>query len=50
VAWLAAGLEGLDDDHATTAAGARVRERLRRIGVARLLGRILGAYREAQAT
>jgi hypothetical protein len=31
--------KGLDDDHATTAAGARVRERLRRIGVARRLGR-----------
>ena len=26
--WLAAGLEGLDDEHAAAAAGARVRERL----------------------
>jgi hypothetical protein len=38
VAWLAAGLEGLDDDHAAAAAGARVRERLRRIAVTRRLG------------
>jgi hypothetical protein len=46
VGWLAAGLEGLDDDHATTAAGARVRERLRRIGVARLLDRRRGQVQE----
>jgi hypothetical protein len=31
VTWLAAGLEGLDDEHAAPAAGARVRERLRLI-------------------
>jgi hypothetical protein len=31
VTWLAAGLEGLDDEHAAAAAGARVRERLRLI-------------------
>jgi len=28
VTWLAAGLEGLDDEHGAAAAGARVRERL----------------------
>ena len=37
---LAAGLEGLDDDHAAAAAGAWLGERLRRrrIGLGRLLG------------
>ena len=40
MAWLAAGLEGLDDDHAAAAAGARVGKRLRRrrIDLDRLLG------------
>ena len=46
MAWLAAGLEGLDDDHAAAAAGARVHERLRRIGVARGLGRRWGQVQE----
>ena len=46
MAWLAAGLEGLDDDHAAAAAGARVGERLRRIGVARRLGRRWGQVEE----
>jgi hypothetical protein len=36
---LAAGLEGLDDDHSAGAVRATVGERLRRIGVARPLGR-----------
>ena len=44
--WLAAGLEGLDDDHAAAAAGARVREWLRRIGVACRLGRRWGQVEE----
>src|SRR3974377_166157 len=39
--WLAAGLEGLDDEHAAAAARARACERLCRIGLAGLLGRIL---------
>jgi hypothetical protein len=34
---LAAGIESLDDKHAAAAARARVRERLCRIGLARLL-------------
>jgi hypothetical protein len=34
---LTAGFEGLDDEHAAAAARARMRERLRRIGLARLL-------------
>jgi len=46
VAWLAAGLESLDNDHAAAAAGARVREPLRRIGVAHLLGRRWGPVQE----
>ena len=46
MAWLAAGLEGLDDDHAAAAAGARVHKRLRRIGVARRLGRRWGQVQE----
>ena len=46
MAWLAAGLEGLDDDHAAAAAGARVREGLRRIGVARRLDRSWGQVQE----
>ena len=36
---IAAGLEGVDDDHTAAAMRARVRERLPWIGVARLLGR-----------
>jgi hypothetical protein len=38
---LAAGLEGLDDEHAAATAGARLRERLRRrrIDLDRLFGR-----------
>ena len=35
--WMAAGLEGLDDEHAAAAARARVCERLCGIGLARLL-------------
>src|SRR5215831_6286866 len=35
---MAAGLEGLDDDHTAAAMRARVRQRLPRIGLARLLG------------
>jgi hypothetical protein len=38
---LAVGIEGLDDEHAAAAAGARACERLCRIGFARLLGRSL---------
>src|SRR5215470_17870170 len=37
MARLAACLEGLDDEHAAAAAWARMRERLRRIGVVHLL-------------
>src|SRR3979411_1323612 len=41
VAWLAAGIEGLDDEHAAATAGARLGEcvRRRRIDFDRLLGR-----------
>src|SRR5216684_1050871 len=41
VAWLAAGLEGLDDEHAAATAGTRLREWLhrRRIDLDRLFGR-----------
>src|SRR5215813_160935 len=38
---LAAGIEGLDDEHASAAARARMCERLCRIGLAGLLGRSL---------
>ncbi len=43
VAWLAAGLEGLDDEHAAATAGARLGEwlRRRRIDFDRLFGRRL---------
>jgi hypothetical protein len=41
MARLAAGIKGLDDEHAAAAARARVCERLRWIGLADLLGRIL---------
>ncbi len=43
---LAAGREGLDDEHAAAAARARERERLRRIGLACLLGRRWGQVQE----
>ena len=52
MARLATCLEGLDDEHAAAAAGARVGERLRRIGPAgllsfcRSLGRGRGAVQE----
>src|ERR1700688_1735924 len=38
VAWRAAALEHLDDDHATAAARTRVRERLGSIGAVRIPG------------
>ena len=44
--WLAASLEGLDDEHPAAAARARVGERLRRIGLARLVGRGWGQVEE----
>jgi hypothetical protein len=44
--WLAAGLEGLDDDHAAAAAGAGVDRRLRRICVVRRLDRRWGQVQE----
>ena len=46
MAWLAAGLEGLDDDHAAATAGARVRERLRRVGVTGRVDRRWGQVQE----
>jgi hypothetical protein len=39
--WLAAGLESLDDEHAAATARARVCERLCRIDLVGLFGRIL---------
>ena len=42
----AAGLEGLDDEHATAAAGAWMRERLRRIDLGRLFGGRHGQVQE----
>ena len=44
--WLAASLEGLDDEHPAAAARARVGERLRRIGLVRLVGRGWGQVEE----
>jgi hypothetical protein len=46
VRWLAAGLEGLDDEHPAAAAGARAGERLRWTGLAGLLGRGWGQVQE----
>ena len=43
---MAAGLEGLDDDHTAAAMRARERERLPRIGATRLLGRRRGQVQE----
>ena len=44
--WVAAGFEGLDDEHPAAAARARVRERRRRLGLACVLGCKWGQVQE----
>ena len=46
MAWLAAGIEGVDNHHTAAAMRAGVRERLPGIGAARLLGRRWGQVQE----